>query len=166
MSTELCGSCALCCGGLFAELDLEPGEPTALQREVWERIGLQPNYAAVTPYLSLPCPALHARRCTCYAQRPRACVTFRCRLLARYESGECTWDEARELITRMEGHIQAVTMKLADHPAVSPGPFLHCLQAFRSWYRDAPPEQALQWEHVLVELQALLILLQHHFLKR
>jgi Fe-S-cluster containining protein len=81
----LCGACGLCCdGSLFGRVGLETEEV----------LGARKNHLHVLPSgksFEQPCSALGAgeatdgsRSCAVYAERPRACQRFVCRLYERH----------------------------------------------------------------------------------
>lgn len=76
----LCRACGLCCdGSLFGCGSLEPDEVPAARRH---RLAVLPRETA----FEQPCTALSTEGCTIYAERPRACHGFVCRLYARHRS--------------------------------------------------------------------------------
>jgi hypothetical protein len=106
---RLCRSCALCCdGSLFGRVDLEPHEVDSARRR---RLHIVANGRA----FEQPCAALGAapsegeRICTVYAERPRACARFVCRLHERHraqggpiEARLAVVARARDLVATLE----------------------------------------------------------------
>ncbi len=85
-SQALCRSCGLCCdGSLFAGVDVDAAE----------RSGNAP------PDLPQPCPHHRAGACAIYADRPRQCRAFTCRVLQAVEDGSRTRDWAETRIAAM-----------------------------------------------------------------
>ncbi len=80
--SQLCRTCGACCnGGMFAFVDVEPGELTPATRRrlsVIEERGV----------FSQPCPAWTATGCEVYADRPRRCHEYTCDLYRVAESGQ------------------------------------------------------------------------------
>jgi hypothetical protein len=92
-ATALCTQCGLCCSGLlFTYAELVPGE------EEWAKrrgLPLVPNKG-----LSLPCGVLAGTRCGDFANRPRICEAFRCKLLRALDAGDVPLEDALALVER------------------------------------------------------------------
>jgi len=85
LTDALCTRCGLCCDGtLLGDVELTgPAEAARL-----ELLGLDVDTDdADTELLALPCAGLRGTRCSVYAQRPRCCRTFECRLLQDARQG-------------------------------------------------------------------------------
>jgi uncharacterized protein len=94
LASRLCRDCALCCdGALFARVPLVEGEPPPPGVRVAETAG-------GGRYLPQPCAALVDRACAAYAERPRACRTYRCLLVGALEAGEVGLREALRAVER------------------------------------------------------------------
>lgn len=92
---SLCASCGLCCTGeLFASIEVSPEETPRIEAR---RLPIlrEPSRAKVPQ----PCPA-HDGTCSIYADRPRACATFRCAPLIAYEAGEASFAESEAILSR------------------------------------------------------------------
>lgn len=75
--SDLCLACGLCCdGSLFGYVPLQDRE-----RAMASRRGLR--VLASGNGFEQPCSAHHAGACAVYAERPRACRAFECKLHAR-----------------------------------------------------------------------------------
>lgn len=111
LTDTLCTRCGLCCDGtLFADVELAgPVEATRL-----EILGLDlDDDEAGTELLSLPCTALRGTRCGVYADRPRCCRTFECRLLQGARRGTVTVDQALVEIAEARAQVEQVKTLLA-----------------------------------------------------
>ena len=51
------------------------------------------------------CAALHGRDCLIYRDRPSHCERYRCLLAGALLEGECTLDEAREVVNQAHKRI-------------------------------------------------------------
>ncbi len=96
LTDALCTRCGLCCdGSLFADVEISRTEGRRL-----ELLGLDvEDDERGRALLAQPCGALAGTRCTIYAQRPRCCRTFECRLLQDTRAGLVSVSDARERIT-------------------------------------------------------------------
>lgn len=78
----LCRACGLCCdGSLFGRVTLDPSEVETARKN---RLRVLPSGAS----FEQPCSALGAApdfACAAYAERPRRCREFTCKLYARHE---------------------------------------------------------------------------------
>jgi Fe-S-cluster containining protein len=111
LTDTLCTRCGLCCDGtLFGDVELTG--PTEAMRV--ELLGLAVDTDdADTDLLALPCAGLRGTRCGVYAQRPRCCRTFECRLLQETLRGHIAVDEARARIAEAQAQVQCVKALLA-----------------------------------------------------
>lgn len=158
-SSALCTSCGLCCTGVM--FDIAPLDPDELGRATEQ--GLRPCLDQPgAAHFRFPCPRLEGTRCGIYADRPRVCRAFRCKLLEKVESGEVTGAEANSLI------VEAKTMMEEVRPLVveSGGPITP--KWWRNLYHDwsakaraggATPVQA----RLVLELARLNFFLDTHF---
>ena len=111
LTATLCTRCGLCCDGtLLGDVELSgPAEAARL-----ELLGLDVDGDdADAELLSLPCQALRGTRCSIYAQRPRCCRTFECRLLQQAQRGEVTVADAQARIADARSQVQRVKALLA-----------------------------------------------------
>jgi Fe-S-cluster containining protein len=67
------------------------------------RVGLAVRGAGADLRFTLPCPRLADRCCTVYDDRPSACRRYRCAVLAKYETGSLSLDDALAHVSRAEG---------------------------------------------------------------
>lgn len=83
--TTLCQSCGLCCdGSLFGRVPLLPAEvPLARKHRLHV---VESGSAMEQPCAALALDAENKRTCTAYEERPAACRTFDCALLARHRA--------------------------------------------------------------------------------
>ena len=95
-SGTLCTSCGLCCDGtLFSWFGLEHDEDaTALEGA---GIVIGPSVEELRRARQ-PCAALRCEGCSVYADRPRVCRKYRCKLLKRVEAGEEDMARAGEIV--------------------------------------------------------------------
>ena len=103
LTSILCTQCGLCCdGSLFADVELASrAEATSL-----EIMGLVvDDDDANVALLPQPCAALRGRRCGIYAQRPKCCRTFECRLLQDVRRGAVSLEGALEQVAEASRQI-------------------------------------------------------------
>jgi hypothetical protein len=112
LTTTLCTQCGLCCdGSLFADVELA-GKAEATRLEI---MGLEiEGDDADRELLLQPCAALVERRCGIYANRPKCCQSFECRLLREVQRGAVPIERAAEQIAQTQERIQRVTALLAQ----------------------------------------------------
>ena len=111
LTDTLCTRCGLCCDGtLLGDVELTgPAEAARL-----ELLGLDVDGDdADTELLALPCAALRGTRCSIYAQRPRCCRTFECRLLQNAERGTVSVERALDQIAEARAQVRQVKALLA-----------------------------------------------------
>ena len=102
----LCRSCGLCCdGSLFGRGTLEPDEVAVARK----------NHLRVIPRgtaFEQPCSALSGsatdRTCAIYAERPRACHAFTCRLYDRHTREGGPLEARLEAVRRVRVLLQVV----------------------------------------------------------
>lgn len=110
--SALCRRCGLCCdGSLFSLVPLADDEPAAARRRGLP-IALRDGAA---PALRQPCPALVARACTVYDERPAACRRYRCLLYAALADHEVSPAEAAATVD--DAHA-AIAAALAGRPSL------------------------------------------------
>ena len=120
-SNPLCPQCGLCCNGvIFADVQLQRGDDadrlrslglTLVQRNQRSaRAGSAAGTGAVGLKFVQPCALLDGCLCRAYAQRPKYCREFDCRLLLEVKAGRVdqraalkTVRQARELAGRVLG---------------------------------------------------------------
>jgi hypothetical protein len=111
-----------------------------------------------------PCPAHQDRACRVYANRPASCRSFRCKTLRQYERGALSWDNARDVIARVQALeaevIAQVRRRTGEHMSIAG------VMRLVGPYTDpsASPEVRRAWAPVLLPLTALLDRLDRHFL--
>ncbi len=113
---ELCLSCGLCCKGmLFDHAAIETDET-----ELVNQLGLNP-YQKKVDYdaFSLPCPRFKDSKCTIYAQRPRICGDYQCKLLNGYLQGEISFGESIELVRKAISLMEAIYQHIGGDPSKS-----------------------------------------------
>ena len=93
----LCPSCGLCCNGvLFGDVELQRGDDAENLAELG--MNLQKKKSGKICF-NQPCPCFDGKYCSTYADRPKRCRTFECRLLERAQSGKVTVSSALKAIT-------------------------------------------------------------------
>ena len=121
LTSRLCTRCGLCCDGtLLGDVELTgPAEAARL-----ELLGLDlDDGETAAELLPLPCAALRRTRCSIYAQRPKACCTFECRLLQEAQRGAVTVEQALAHIARARAqvrHVKALLARMETRPANLP----------------------------------------------
>jgi len=102
---ELCLFCGFCCKGiLFDRVDLETDET-----ELVSQLGLTPyQKKGDHDALGLPCPYFKDSKCSVYAQRPRICRDYQCKLLRGYLQGEISLGESIELVKKAKSMMEAI----------------------------------------------------------
>ncbi len=106
---KLCLACGLCCDGtLFDGVRLEPGDDA---RKL-QALGLPvrtPRARQPVPRFAQPCAALCAdRTCRLYADRPRQCRTFECKVFKDLKAGRTDLAAALRLVTKSRRHADRV----------------------------------------------------------
>ena len=149
--SSLCVACGLCCQGMFHEQARAFPEEVAWLEGKGFTVGTGPQGLA----FSLPCSHLGAGGCSLYAERPRTCRTYQCRLLARYLAGEVSLEQALGTVEQVHALRDQILGKLRpDDPA-------HSLwQQIRSQDPESlDPETSL-------DIASLLVLASRHFESR
>ena len=86
ITRALCTACTLCCNGvLFADVRLQRGDDARRLEELGVTLS-----SAANPRFPQPCTCLKEGACQIYADRPKRCRTFECRLLQKTLAGEVT----------------------------------------------------------------------------
>ena len=108
---HLCKSCGLCCNGVwFSHVNLEPDE-----LEPARRAGLKVEIIEEKVRSHQPCPLHQNGQCSAYETwRPRACVTFECKLLQDYANGALSLDEALGHVTSARAMAQRIRSELGN----------------------------------------------------
>jgi hypothetical protein len=92
---QLCPNCGLCCNGvLFDDVELQKGDDL---RKL-EAAGLEFFPKGRKTAFAQPCACFDGKLCRIYADRPKRCAAFDCRLLQRVQDGELTAAEALKQI--------------------------------------------------------------------
>ncbi len=108
---ELCLFCGFCCKGiLFDRVDLETDE-TELASQLG--LSLYPKKADFDA-IYLPCSCFKDSKCSVYAQRPRICKKYQCKLLKGYLQGTISFGESMELVKKAKGMMEAIYQNLGD----------------------------------------------------
>ena len=82
---ELCPACGFCCDGvLFADVELQQGDNPARLKA----LGVELFSKRSKQRFVQPCACFDGGLCGIYADRPKRCRTFECRLLKRVLAGE------------------------------------------------------------------------------
>lgn len=98
---QLCLACGMCCDGtLFDGVQLEPGDDAKRLRELGLPVTFGRGRKPVGRFPQ-PCAALGAD-CVCriYAERPRQCRTFECKLFREVRAGVIEAEAAMKVVGR------------------------------------------------------------------
>ncbi len=110
ITRRLCTACSLCCNGvLFADVRLQRGDDARRLEE----LGV-PLSSALNPRFRQPCSCLQEGICQIYADRPKRCRTFECRLLQKTLAGEVTAVTALRTIGAARKRVEAVRRILRE----------------------------------------------------
>jgi Fe-S-cluster containining protein len=106
--SALCQTCGLCCqGALHRQLALRQEEvPLA---ETWP---VEIVTKGESSGIQLPCGCLNGLRCSVYANRPQACVKYRCKLLGHLRQNEISQVEALERVAQARRLFEEVEARL------------------------------------------------------
>ena len=101
----LCPACGLCCNGvLFGDVELRAGDDAkrlaALRLDLFRK-GRHQAFAQ-------PCSCFDGKLCRIYADRPKRCRTFECRLLQRTQVNELTTAGALKAIKAARRQVEVV----------------------------------------------------------
>ncbi len=122
-ATVLCKSCGLCCSGhLFAWVKLRSPELIAIEN-LGVNVAREPQHRG----FSQPCPLWNGE-CTIYdsPHYPRACRTYKCKLLKKVLEETVTLPEALIVVQQAKEIIREVESLLPS----SNGNFRECLVAY------------------------------------
>ena len=117
-ASRLCLECGLCCNGvIFARGELQPEDDARRLESLG--LTLLPNRkgAASNRKFKQPCSALDGCRCRIYAERPKYCREFECRLLMNVHSGKTGTDAAMGIIRTARqrvGKVRGLLQQLGD----------------------------------------------------
>lgn len=99
----LCTARGLCCDGtLFDRVRVRADEEERIAA-----LGLVIAPRGEKRYFEQPCPRLEGGCCTIYADRPKSCTRYRCRLLLALDGGEVALPEALAKVTEAKRLIEA-----------------------------------------------------------
>ncbi len=118
--SELCMSCGLCCEGtlLFIRVALETEEAKSLSQLGQIPYQKKGNHDFL---LCSPCPNFNDSKCSFYAQRPRICRGYRCKLLKGYLQGTISFGESIELVRKAKCLMEVIYQRIGggDDPSKS-----------------------------------------------
>ena len=104
--SELCLSCGLCCRGFLHNWGvLEDNE-----LESANQLGLSVIRDEQRQGFRLPCPCFREERCVIYSQRPRACRSYRCKLLKGYLNAEIHLEDGLEIVKTAKDMIKRLEL--------------------------------------------------------
>lgn len=107
-NSEICLACGLCCQGqIFTTVSLQPEEVESAK--TWPVDLVMDDER---PRFRQPCGCYRKQRCTIYADRPKACVSYSCRVLEQLRDGSITNAEALETIGHARKLIQKIESQL------------------------------------------------------
>lgn len=111
---QLCLACGLCCDGtLFDGVQLETGDDAVKLKSLGLPVKTSRGKAPVTRFPQ-PCSALcQDRACRLYADRPKQCRTFECKVFKDAKAGRVEFDVALQLVTKTRRHADKVRRLLA-----------------------------------------------------
>jgi hypothetical protein len=102
---QLCPACGLCCNGvLFGDVELQRGDDAKLLT----KLGVDLFRKGRKTAFSQPCDCLVNGLCRVYADRPKRCATFDCRLLKRVQANEISAPAALKKIAATKRHAAEV----------------------------------------------------------
>ncbi len=133
VSNPLCLQCGLCCNGvIFADVQLQPADNVAhlwslglplVQRNHRGKTGSAARPAPADLKFLQPCALLDGCVCRAYAERPKYCREFDCRLLQAVKAGRVKQRAALETIRQARlraDEVRALLRELGDdHEQVS-----------------------------------------------
>jgi uncharacterized protein len=111
---QLCLACGLCCDGtLFDGVQLEPGDDAGRLKSLGLPVKVSRGRTPVTRFPQ-PCAALCAdRTCRLYADRPKQCRTFECKVFKETRTGRTEFAAALRLVTKTRRHADQARRLLA-----------------------------------------------------
>jgi len=146
--SDLCVACGLCCQGVFHEQARAFPEEVPLLEEKGFTVCHGPRGLS----FALPCSYLGATGCSVYAERPRTCRSYQCRLLTRYLDREVPLEQALRTVEQVRELRDRILQRLgAADPTRSLWQQLRC---------EAP--ESLDPETSL-DIASLLVLAARHF---
>lgn len=106
--STLCRACGLCCdGSLFTHVGLEPAEIDQLRV-----LGIPTRtLRSGTQVLPQRCSALEGRDCRIYADRPKSCADYNCKLAEALNDGSVSFAEAQKAVAKAHRLIAAGTAR-------------------------------------------------------
>lgn len=110
---DLCVACGLCCTGVwFSHVNLEADEADKARAA-----GLEVEVVDGLPRSLQSCAAHRDGRCSAYGTwRPNACVDFKCKLLADFEEGQWTLEQAIGHVRAARGMAARIHSELGETP--------------------------------------------------
>jgi Fe-S-cluster containining protein len=103
--SQLCPACGMCCNGvLFGDVELQRGDDPKRLAE----LGMDLFRKARKKCFNQPCGCFDGKWCQIYAERPKRCRTFECKLLKKAEAGKVTIRMALENIAEARREADAV----------------------------------------------------------
>lgn len=108
-ASDVCRACGMCCAGVFfTEVDLGGGEVetlTALAGDKMLNVSIATGEAQAADQMALPCQFLVETSCGIYAQRPKRCQEFKCKLLVKVEQGRMQVSEALSVVDAAKAQV-------------------------------------------------------------
>lgn len=147
---DLCVACGLCCDGtIFSSVTVK----TASDEELCETLGIRVTQGPRKKFFAQPCPMYINRECSIYFEnRPGVCVRFRCKLLKRLISGNCSYEEAIELVRKAVHHAEKIRGDIAQEVGASNESILRLYQKWKASSGE-DPEIELGYFSLLHRLQ-------------
>lgn len=103
---QLCPNCGLCCDStLFADVELRAGDDAKRLKKLG--LTLEKKGQGKLAFAQ-PCACFQGKLCAIYADRPKRCRTFECRLLKRVEADEMTAVVALKKISAAKAQAEKV----------------------------------------------------------
>ncbi len=102
---QLCPVCGLCCNGvLFGDVELRAGDDAKRLAALGMDLFPKGRHLA----FAQPCSGFDGKLCRIYADRPKRCRTFECRLLQRAQAEDVTTAGALKAIKAARKQVEAV----------------------------------------------------------
>ena len=103
---QLCPNCGLCCDStLFADVELRASDDAKRLKKLG--LTLEKKGQGKLAFAQ-PCACFQGKLCAIYADRPKRCRTFECRLLKRVEADEMTAAVALKKISAAKAQAEKV----------------------------------------------------------
>ncbi len=103
---QLCPNCGLCCDStLFADVELRASDDAKRLKKLG--LTLEKKGQGKLAFAQ-PCACFQGKLCAIYADRPKRCRTFECRLLKRVEADEMTAVVALKKISAAKAQAEKV----------------------------------------------------------